>query len=240
MRIAICDDNKDELVLISSIIETYIQERGNPIFYKSFHSSIELLAKADQENFDFYLLDMIMPTLNGMETAREIRKFDNAAKIAFLTSSPEFAIDSYSVKACNYILKPVSKEKLFFALDDIIETTSRENDKAIVVKSSEGIEKLLLSQIAYVEALDRRVIYTLASGKTVECTQSFSEVCEELLNHKGFTQPHRSYVVNMGYISSIKNTEIILQIGCSLPIAQRRVANMKERYLSYQMEKESL
>ena len=179
---------------------------------------------------------MVMPTVNGMAAAREIRKFDKVAKIAFLTSSPEFAIESYSVKACNYILKPVAKEKLFFALDDVMETANMENDKAIVVKSCDGIEKLPLSQIVYVEALDRRVIYTLASGKIVEFVGSFSKVREELLSYREFIQSHRSYVVNMRYISSIKNTEIILQIGCSLPIAQRRGADIKERYLAYQME----
>lgn len=238
MRIAICDDNKDELALISSIIDAYKQERDAPVFYKAYYSATELLAKAEHERYDFYLLDMIMPTVNGMAAAREIRRFDKAAKIAFLTSSPEFAIESYSVKACNYILKPVAKEKLFFALDDMMETADRENGKAIVVKSCDGIERLPLSQIACVEALDRRVIYTLASGKRVECTGSFTEICEELLSHTEFIRPHRSYLVNMSYISSIKNTEIILQIGCSLPIASRRATAIKERYLAFQMEGE--
>ena len=133
MRIAICDDNKDELALISSIIDAYIQERNAPVFYRAYYSATELLAKAEHDSYDFYLLDMVMPTVNGMAAAREIRMFAKVAKIAFLTSSPEFAIESYSVKACNYILKPVAKEKLFFALDDVMETANMENDKAIVV-----------------------------------------------------------------------------------------------------------
>ncbi len=236
MKIAICDDNKDELLHISAILDCYIQERNAPVFYKAFYSATELLATAKSGTYDLYLLDVIMPAVNGMETAREIRSFDKVAQIAFLTSSPEFAIESYSVKACNYLLKPVTKEKLFFALDDIIDSSAKEHAEAIVVKSNDGIERIQLSLLTYVEVLDRRVLYYLASGKVVECISQFSEVCAELLLYSQFVQPHRSYVVNMQYINTIKNTEIQLQTKTTLPMAKRRATEIKDRYLAFQME----
>ncbi len=236
MKIAICDDNRDDLFSISSILDAYIQERGLPIFYKAFHSSIDLLSTSKSGEYDLYLLDVMMPVLNGMDAAKEIRSVDKMAKIAFLTFSPEFAIESYSVKACNYILKPVTKEKLFFALDDVMATSNMENEAAIVVKSSEGIVKILLSQLTYVETLDRKVLYYLSSGTTVACASGFSVVCEELSNYSEFVQTHRCYMVNMRYIRKITNTEIILQSGASLPISRKRVAELKERYLAFQME----
>ena len=222
MKIAICDDDKDELLRISSILDTYIEERNAPIDYKTFNSATELLSTTKSGAYDLYLLDIIMPMLNGIDTAREIRSFDKVAQIAFLTSSPEFAVESYSVKACNYILKPVSREKLFFALDDIMQSVMEENRSSMVVKSSEGMVKILLSQLAHVEALDRRVIYYLSSGKMIECS------------HGAFIQLHRSYLVNMHYIKNIKNTEIVLQTNVTVPIAKRRTAEIKERYLAFQ------
>lgn len=236
MKIAICDDDKDELLRISSILDTYTEEQNASIDYKTFHSATELLSTAKSGAYDLYLLDMIMPTVNGMDTAREIRSFDKVAHIAFLTSSPEFAVESYSVKACNYILKPVTREKLFFALDDIMQSVSEKNQPSMVVKSSDGRVKILLSQLTHVEALDRRVVYYLSSGKAVESIAQFSEVCEELFSYNEFIQPHRSYLVNMHYISSIKNMEIILQTNVAVPIAKRRTAEIKERYLAFQME----
>ena len=238
MKIAICDDDKDELLRISSILDTYIEERNAPIDYKTFNSATELLSTTKSGAYDLYLLDIIMPMLNGIDTAREIRSVDKVAQIAFLTSSPEFAVESYSVKACNYILKPVSREKLFFALDDIMQSVMEENQPSMVVKSSEGMVKILLSQLAHVEALDRRVIYYLSSGKMIECSSPFSKVCEELLGHGAFIQLHRSYLVNMHYIKNIKNTEIVLQTNVTVPIAKRRTAEIKERYLAFQMEGE--
>lgn len=236
MQIAVCDDDKDELLRISSILDTYMEEQNTPIDYKTFYSATELLSTAKSGAYDLYLLDMIMPTVNGMDTAREIRSFDKVARIAFLTSSPEFAVESYSVKACNYILKPVTREKLFFALDDIMQSVSEKNQPSIVVKSSDGRVKILLSQLTHVEALDRRVIYYLSFGKAIESIAQFSEVCEELFYYSEFIQPHRSYLVNMHYISGIKNMEIILQTNVAVPIAKRRTAEIKERYLAFQME----
>lgn len=236
MKIAICDDDQDELQNISSILDTYIKERNATISYKVFRSATELLANTKSCKYDIYILDVIMPAVNGIEAAKEIRSFDKVASIAFLTSSPEFAIESYAVKACNYVLKPITKEKLFFALDDIMENTGHENQASIVVKSNEGIQKIFLSNITYIEAFNRRVIYNLISGKTVECISQISEVCDELLAYSQFIKPHRSYLVNMCYIDTIKNTEIVLQTSDSIPIAQRRSAEIKELYLAFQME----
>ena len=57
---------------------------------------------------DIILLDMIMPLVNGTDTARELRQADTAVRLVFLTSSPEFALESYEVRAFDYLLKPVT------------------------------------------------------------------------------------------------------------------------------------
>ena len=72
-----------------------------------------------KENYDVLLLDIIMPGLNGIGAAREIRENDRSIPIIFLTSSPEFAVESYRVRAFDYLLKPVNGEELFRSLDNI-------------------------------------------------------------------------------------------------------------------------
>mgnify|MGYP000968114402 CR=1 FL=1 len=79
-----------------------------------------------------------------MSLAREIRSFDKAADIIFLTASPEFAVESYTVKAANYLLKPITRDKLFGALDDILEKKESDSPKYIVVKNSSGVIKYSL------------------------------------------------------------------------------------------------
>ena len=169
LKIAVCDDEINEISSISSFINTYMAEHDIPISYKCYTSSVELASKSAYEKYDLYLLDVIMPVLNGMSLAREIRSFDKAADIIFLTASPEFAVESYTVKAANYLLKPITRDKLFGALDDILEKKESDSPKYIVVKNSSGVHKLLLSNIVCVEAFNRKVIYYLTQSHNIKC-----------------------------------------------------------------------
>ena len=112
MYIAVCDDQTEELGSLTELIGAWEEDRGTPVRVKSFRSAAALLDAARHERFTLYLLDIMMPGLNGMDAAREIRGFDKAADIIFLTSSPGFAYDSYSVKALEYLLKPIRIELL--------------------------------------------------------------------------------------------------------------------------------
>lgn len=236
MKIAICDDDREERQQVVSLLDTYCHERGVTLTYKDFHSSFELSAIASHEHFDVYLLDVIMPVLSGMDLAKEIRSFDKATDIIFLTSSPEFAVESYTVKASNYLVKPIQKDAFFQALDDILEKKAETTSKTMIIKSSLGVHKIQLSNLVYVEALNRKVIYYLKNGEQLASTERFSSVCDTLMQNAEFILPHRSFLVNMNYIRSITATDMHLQNGKIIPLAQRRVAEIKKHYLSFQME----
>ena len=177
-----------------------------------------------------------MPVMDGLTLAKEIRTFDKAAPIIFLTASPEFAVDSYTVKAFNYLLKPVVKERLYSTLDDIIETFPQESTDNIIIKNSTGIHKIHTSDIIYAEALNRKVIIYLKNGEQITSTDVFSSICVTLTAHNEFLLPHRSFIVNMNYIKTINTTEICLINNKSIPLAQRRVSEIKKQYLTFQME----
>ena len=236
LKIAVCDDDRNELGRIAALLDDYRSERSVPLAHSEFSSSVELASTADSAGFNIYILDVLMPVLNGIELAREIRCFDRASSVIFLTSSPEFALESYSVKASDYILKPVVKERLFSALDDILERTEQEKESFVVVKSSLGLRKIFLSKLVCVEAYDRKVIYHLHNGEQLECHGRFTSVCDELMKNPEFMLPHRSFLVNMKFISTIGSTDMHLQNGQTIPLAKRRVAEIKKHYLAFQME----
>lgn len=236
MKIAICDDDKNELFRILSILADYQLERNTEFSYKPFESSVELSAEASHERYDIYLLDIVMPGLDGMELAREIRNYDKAADIIFLTSSSEFAVESYQVKASNYLMKPLQKDRVFEALDDIMRTRIEDRDSCIVLRSNIGVHKVRLSEIVYVEALNRKVIYYLKNNSQITCAEKFAAVCNLLLQHQEFLLVHRSFVVNMNYIRSIDATDMCLANDNCIPLAQRRVPEIKRLYLAFQME----
>jgi len=240
LQIAVCDDNIDELSNMVQLIDLYRTSRHLNCEHAVFPNGFELISALEKgKRFDIYCLDIMMPGFTGIDAAKEIRTFDKTAPILFFTSSPEFALESYSVKAINYVLKPISKEKLFFTFDELLEQIkAKEEEDAVIVKSNEGIQKILISNLAFAEVIGRNVLYHLRSGKVVECTEPFSSVCDSLLKYGCFIKPHRSYLVNMQYVDTIENHQITLQTLSSVPIAQGKAKEMKQQYLNYQMEGE--
>ncbi len=239
LQIAVCDDNIDELSNMVQLIDLYRTSRNLNCEHAVFPNGFELVSALEKgKRFDIYCLDIMMPGFTGIDAAKEIRTFDKTAPILFFTSSPEFALESYSVKAINYVLKPISKEKLFFTLDEVLEQIkAKEEEDAVIVKSNEGIQKILISNLVFVEVIGRNVLYHLRSGKVVECMEPFSAVCDSLLKYGYFMKPHRSYLVNMQYVDTIENHQITLQTLSSVPVAQGKAKEMKQQYLNYQMER---
>ena len=167
-----------------------------------------------------------MPHMTGMQLAREIRTFDHAADIIFLTTSSDFAVESYTVKATNYLMKPVSSNAFFAAMDDILRVKTQEQGHFLVLKSRIGVHKVPLSELIYVEAQNRKVIYYTSGREQIVCTELFSSVCDSLLQHREFIQVHRSF----------GTMDMCLHNGTNVPLAQRRVADIKKHYLAFQME----
>ena len=236
MKIALCDDDEKELSGLKLLLEDYHKTCRQPLLYREYTSSVELASQAPKERFDIYLLDIMMPGMTGVELAREIRNFDKAAAILFLTTSPEFAVESYTVKAANYLMKPVQEETFFAAMDDLLHDKDEEQERYLVLKSKIGVHKVRLSEIVFVEAQNRKVIYYTSCGEQITCADLFTSVCDELLQHREFILAHRSYLVNMNYIRTIGATDMQLGTGRSIPLAQRRVTDIKKHYLAFQME----
>ena len=119
MKIAICDDNRQELSHILSLLDNYQAKQNLAFTICPFHNSRDLADTLSGTRYDLFLLDIIMPDITGMELARKIRSFDKSADIIFLTTSPEYAVESYTVKATNYLMKPIVPERFYETLDEI-------------------------------------------------------------------------------------------------------------------------
>ena len=117
MKIAICDDEISVLNEIKSLLAEYCKDYDREISCDVFQSPLELLTKMEQSGcYDALFLDILMNDDNGIEVARELRKTDKDVRIVFLTSSPEFAVQSYTVGAFYYELKPVRRESFLSLL----------------------------------------------------------------------------------------------------------------------------
>ena len=135
LKIAFCDDDLEILKELGILLDKYKKERDEDLTYTVFQSPLELLAAIEKGfSFDISFLDILMPGENGIETAKEIRQYDNNMKIIFLTSSPEFAVQSYTVGAYFYQVKASLGGKLFpadgFRACRVHKDTGKQSDSA--------------------------------------------------------------------------------------------------------------
>ena len=218
LRIAVCDDMEK---FLDRIRETVWQwpERPADLQVEGFADADSLLAAHSNRPFDIILLDVVMPLLNGIEAARELRQFDRTVKIVFLTSSAEFAVDSYTVKANNYLLKPVVPETLYACLRELSEELQA-NARTVVVKGAKALHHIEVAKIEYLEAQNKHVQFVLSDGTSVTSVRPMYSYEDELLLADGFFKCSRSYIVNIHRVETYQGNEIRMKSGCRIAIAR--------------------
>lgn len=236
LRLAICDDMPEFLQFTKELLEHW-EEKPVDILIELFTDGDSLIESHTSNPFDIILLDVVMPLLNGIEIASEIRKFDSSVKIVFLTSSSEYAVESYSVNANYYLLKPIDKNKLFYCLNNFY-TDIMEHARYITIKSVTAVHRIALRNIEHIEAQGKRVLFVLCDGTTVESTNPFYFYEDQLLQEDGFLKCHRSYMVNIYKITTYTQREIRMQSGFRIPISRSYHKEFENAYFELLFRKE--
>jgi len=232
IKVSICDDDALCLQNTKEFLSRWALQNNIQIAVECFDNGDLLLKHCMHGHTDIILLDIMMPLLNGMDVAKELRKSDRSTKIIFLTSSPMYAIESYDVNASGYILKPVSYEKLCTVLNNCMESLNEKSD-SIMIRTAYGYQNIYLHQIECVEAQNKKVIFTMHNGSTHEVYGSLASFEEMLTCEKGFFKCHRSYLVYIPAVDYFTVSKILTKSGCSIPVARGKGKSFEEFYFSY-------
>ena len=236
MRIAFCDDDPAFLAQASSLAKAWANGRID-IVVELFTDGDALIGAHAASTFDVIFLDAVMPMIDGLGVAREIRAADGDVKLVFLTSSPDYAVDSYSVKASNYLLKPVDPTALFRCLDGL-EEELRLSARKINVKGAWAMTRVNVASIEYLRANGRRVEVVLADGGVVESIEPLYAFEEKLSLNDGFFKCHRGYIVNINHIGSCLAEEVVMRSGDRIPLSRSYRADFKKAYFAVIFGKE--
>ena len=218
LRIAVCDDMPDFLDQIQQCILRW-PDGPDRVSVDTFTDADTLITSHSRTPFDIILLDVVMPLLSGIDAAKEIRQQDKSVKIVFLTSSPEFAVDSYRVKASNYLLKPLDAKKLYHCLEELSEDILQ-NAKRILVKGRYGFHRIALQDIEFVESDNKYIHFFLVNKTTLTSSDPLYAYEHKLLLADGFFKCNRSYIVNLYRIDSFSTKEIRMRSGYRIPISR--------------------
>lgn len=230
MYIALCDDRAEELEQVTALLERWQAEQGMGLRCKTFQSAAQLLDSAEKERFSLYLLDVMMPGMDGIAAAREIRTFDSTAHIVFLTTSPGFAYESYSVHALDYLLKPIRPETLFPLLDRLM-LQEQNPQEGLTLKCGSALVRVLFSQLAFVEVSGKHLFFNLTDGTVREVFGTLSEYEEQLLRRPEFLRVHRSYIVNMLQAREFSPAGLCTFSGKNLPVSRRLYPQLQKDYM---------
>lgn len=232
MYIAICDDNPHDLRRTAEFIAQYASSCCVPVRYRLFDNAEDMLQAAKAERFTHYFLDVVMPELDGMTVAHEIRAFDADARLVFLTSFKEYAYQGYRVKACDYLLKPVLAEQLLPLLAHF-EEEERRLQECLCIQDGRCLFRIPFSSLSHLEINQKKLYFFMTSGEIRQIPGSMAEYESILLARPEFVKIHRSYIVNLNQVSSLSPSGCIMFSGKNLPVSRLLYHQVQSRFMTH-------
>lgn len=231
--IAVCDDIAADRTEICAMTGNILRDAGISHEIIEYESGKRLLAAIEGgKQFHILILDVLLEGMSGLDLAAALRRQKNKAEIIFVSINRELAMLGYEVSAARYLAKPVSEEKLQEAL--LYCSRTAQSRKEILIPMEQGYQCAALTEIAYVEAYDRGTKFYL-TGKTLASRMKFKEA-EELLCPSGFIVSHRSFLVNLSQVCSIRRYELEMKDGRIVPIGQARFLEIRRKFMDINAE----
>lgn len=243
LRIALCDDEADKLRETAALVQRYFQARPSVSGQvETFPGGGELLARMQESRgFDIYILDILMPGLSGIDAARKLRQLGDGGEIIYITNSNDFAADSYEVRAFSYLLKPVDENKLFEVLDGAVDKLERRRNSAVLVNTADGVVRIRLEHIRYVERFGRFMRYYCING--VVDSQSirapFKEMAASLLSDRRFYLCGASYVLNLQHVAGVQGQSAMIDDGQTVVLPRASATEFKKAWGKFWLEEKS-
>ena len=208
MQIAICDDE----VFMVQILEEKIKKLLPDAVIDKYLSGDELIASGSKP--DILFLDIQMPGMDGMETAKMLRQDNEDMILIFVTAAEEYVFQAFDVGAFHYLVKPFSDEKLKEVVTKAVHNIKRssrleKDEKYIMVQTAGSHIKIFLRDIVYAEVYNRKVIIHTRSTD-IEYYGKLQELSD--MAGTDFFRTHRAYLVHFKYVEKYDATNAIAQM----------------------------
>ena len=211
-RIAICDDEAEARRYVAELVRRWAEQGEHDVMLREYPSAEGLLF-GDEAGYDILLLDIEMGGMNGVDLARSIRGRDAVAEIIFVTGYSDYIAEGYDVAALQYLMKPVSWEKLSATLDRALERLHR-NERSLCLETAGGMVRTPLYSIKYIDV--QRNYATVHTNEEITVRRTLSQLAGEL--DERFFRLGRSAVINLYAVRKVTKTDVYLEDGTVLPL----------------------
>lgn len=229
IRVALCDDEEPVREYLGRLLEEWKEKQNDQLQIECFESAESFLFQYEEDKrWQLLILDIEMGKMNGVELAKKVREHNKEVQILFVTGYMDYISDGYEVEALHYLLKPVTKEKLFSVLDRARERMQT-SEKALFLQGSDEAVRIPYYEIRYVEVQHNYVTINAAEDYTVKKT--LSELEEELGD--GFFRTGRSFLVNLKCVKRITKKEVSLKDGMVIPLSRGMYEKINRAMIRY-------
>lgn len=227
MRIAVCDDEKREREQFLDALHAWDPAKQAECF--SDGSSF-LEAAGTLPPFDIVFLDIFLTCENGVNIARELQDISPETAIVFVTTSPEYAVDAFSLQALHYLIKPITKEGVMEAFRRLEEGLSVKRQTLTLTVGREN-HSVYQDEICYLKSSNHAIEVFLTGDRCLKVWMTLGEMEQKL--GENFLKLNRGTVVNMEYIEVMGTDSCILRDGTKLEMTRRERMGIRAAYDNY-------
>ncbi len=213
-RVAVCDDSSEDARYVAGMVQAWASSRDAALQVERFPSAEAFLFHyAEDQSYDMLLLDIEMGGMNGVELARRIRRENEIIQSIFITGYSDYIAEGYDVAALHYLVKPVSREKLFAVLDRAWEK-HRRNARCLNLELSDELVRLPLYEVRYLDVHQNYGTVHARQDYTVKRTLGEFEAQLD----EGFFRVGRGMILTLKQIRRVTKKEVVLADGTVLPL----------------------
>ncbi len=230
IKIAVVDDEQNIIEETKKFIERFFNNHSLNFKLYTFNDGKDLLLNKD--SYDIIFLDIEMKSLDGIDTAIQIRNYDMNVPIVYITSFSKYWRSAYQVHAFSFIEKPINYDKIAKVLNDFIQMCSEKAGKSVNLRTEQGTIVQNANEIYYF-LIDKNKICTAYTFKKNYVVKENLNAIFEKLDKVQFYSPHRCCIVNLKYVDYISEFDIIMKNGEFVPMAQKRKKQFFEALHNY-------
>lgn len=207
IRVALVEDDSNFRKELISYLAQYEKESNQKINITTFTDGDEIVEEYKAE-YDIILMDIEMKFMDGMTAAEKIREVDSEVVIIFITNMPQFVMKGYTVDALDYVLKPITYFAFSQKIERAITRMKKRNERFLTIAIKGGMLKLNVSKIYYIEVQNHDMIFHTADGEYI--TKRTMREIEEVLKEEPFFRCNKCYLINLEYVHSIMNNDVVV------------------------------
>ncbi len=228
--IFICDDDEN----ITDYLKFFLMKHyGDSVSVSAFSGCLALIGMVQMNEHvpDILIMDINLRDGNGIETIKEIQAEYPQIKVIYLTGILQYATEIFQTSPTYFLTKPINENKLADAVEKAIHAIENDKTDSIVIKTNGSEIILYRKEIMYVESQGRKLIFYLSTGAETAVYEKMDTMEEQL--GASFVRSHKSFLINMKYISGRSNQEFYLTDGKVLPISKPHLRDAKLKFISY-------